>query len=151
MNHAVVVDASVAVKWVLFEEITNQARAFYEANLRAHRPIFAPPHFRSEVSSALYQRARTRETARRITAEEVQEALRRFSRFRVQTMEPADLYERAFNFATNHELPNIYDSIYVILAQILNTELWTDDRRLLNTVRSDTPWVHWIGDYPVGA
>jgi len=37
----------------------------------------------------------------------------------------------------------------VVLAQMLDTELWTDDRRLRNAVGSVAPWIRWIGDYPL--
>ena len=53
MNHAVVVDASVAVKWVLDEEFTEQARNLLRDSVR--QPIVAPPHLTSEVTNALYQ------------------------------------------------------------------------------------------------
>jgi predicted nucleic acid-binding protein len=149
MNHAVVVDSSVAVKWVLFEEFTYHARAFYDANIRARRPILAPPHFQSEVTNAIYQRARARDIARRITEDEAHEALRGFSGFRIETMSPSDLYERAFEFARANRLTSVYDSLYVVLAQMLQAELWTDDRPLINSVGGVAPWIRWIGDYPL--
>jgi predicted nucleic acid-binding protein len=147
MNHAVVVDASVALKWVLFEEFNDQARALYEAALHAHRALLAPPHFFSEVTSALYQRTRTREPARHLSEDEAHEALTRFSRFYVATAEPEQLYERAFVFARNNPLPSLYDSIYVVLAQMMDVTLWTADQRLFSTASPVAPWVRWIGDY----
>jgi predicted nucleic acid-binding protein len=95
MNHAVVVDASVALKWVLFEEFNDQARGLYEAALHAHRP-----------------------------------------------------HERAFLFARDNRLPSLYDSLYVVLAQMMEVTLWTADQRLFTTAALVAPWVHWIGDYP---
>jgi predicted nucleic acid-binding protein len=148
MNHAVVVDASVALKWVLFEEFNDQARGLYEAALHAHRPFLVPPHFFSEVTSALYQRTRTREPARHLTEDEAHEAFTRFSRFHVQTAEPENLYERAFLFARDNRLPSLYDSLYVVLAQMMEVTLWTADQRLFSTASPVAPWVHWIGDYP---
>jgi predicted nucleic acid-binding protein len=148
MNHAVVVDASVALKWVLFEEFNDQARGLYEAALHAHRPLLVPPHFFSEVTSALYQRTRTREPARHLTEDEAHEAFTRFSRFHVQTTEPENLYERAFLFARDNRLPSLYDSLYVVLAQMMEVTLWTADQRLFTTASPVAPWVHWIGDYP---
>jgi predicted nucleic acid-binding protein len=147
MNHAVVVDASVALKWVLFEEFTHQARALYEAALTAHRPFLVPPHFFSEVTSGLYQRTRTREPARHLTEDEAHEAFTRFSRFQVQTAAPERLYERAFLFAREHRLASLYDSIYVVLAELMEIQLWTADQRLFATASPVAPWIRWIGDY----
>jgi predicted nucleic acid-binding protein len=148
MTQPLVVDASVALKWVLFEEFTDQARALYEAALTAHRPFLVPPHFFSEVTSSLYQRTRTREPARHLTEAEAHEALVRFSRFRVQPAAPERLYEQAFGFAREHQLASLYDSIYVVLAQMIDITLWTADQRLFNTASPVAPWVRWIGDYP---
>jgi predicted nucleic acid-binding protein len=148
MNHAVVVDASVALKWVLFEEFNAQARALYQEALNAHRPLVVPPHFFSEVTSALYQRTRSREQARHLSEDEAHEALTSFFRFRVEPSQPANLYERAFVFARDHRLPSLYDIIYIVLAQMIAGTLWTADQRLFTTASPVAPWVRWIGDYP---
>ena len=42
-----------------------------------------------------------------------------------------------------------YDSVYVVLADMLEAELWTDDRRLLNSVEGVAHAVRWVGDYPL--
>jgi predicted nucleic acid-binding protein len=139
MNHAVVVDASVALKWVLFEEGTSQARTLYENTLSADRPLFVPPHFLSEITSALYQRTRSREPARHLSEDEAHEALTRFSRFRVEAAAPANLYERAFLFARDHRLPSLYDSLYIVLAQMMDGTLWTADWRLFTTASKGAP------------
>src|SRR5918992_4303083 len=147
MTQPLVVDASVALKWVLFEEYTDQARALYEAALQARRPFLVPPHFFSEVTSALYQRTCSREPARHLTEDEAHEALIRFSRFQVQTAAPENLYERAFLFAREHRLASLYDSIYVVLAEMMDGTLWTADQRLFTSASPMAPWVRWIGDY----
>jgi predicted nucleic acid-binding protein len=147
MKQPLVVDASVALKWVLFEEFTNQARGLYEAALQARRPFLVPPHFFSEVTSALYQRTRTREPTRHLSEDEAYEAFVRFSRFHVQPAAPEQLYERAFVFARDHRLASLYDSIYVVLAQLMDIQLWTADRRLFSTASPVASWVRWIGDY----
>ena len=147
MKQPVVVDASVALKWVLFEEFNDQARGLYEAALHAYRPLLAPPHFFSEVTSALYQRTRTREPARYLSEDEAHEAFTRFSRFHVQTAAPENLYERAFVFARDHRLASLYDSIYVVLAEMMDGTLWTADQRLFTSASPMAPWVRWIGDY----
>jgi predicted nucleic acid-binding protein len=151
MNQAVVVDASVAIKRVLAEEFTEQSRALFSSSLKERRPVLAPPHLRSEVTNAFYQRWRTTVAARRITEAEAERALAAFLRLPITLLAPEDLYTSAFAFAKTHRLPSIYDSLYVVLAQLTNTKLWTADRRLYNAVSAMAPWVAWIGDYPLGA
>jgi predicted nucleic acid-binding protein len=147
MNQAVVVDASVAVKWVLAEELTEQARALLRESVR--RPILAPPHLTSEVTNALYQRVRTTDPTKHLSEADAQEALTHFLSFRIEFHAPAALYQQALIFAQTHHLSHTYDSLYVVLAQLTNTELWTGDKRLITAVGSVAPWVRFIGDYPL--
>ena len=145
MNHATSVDASVAVKWLFQEQFSDRARALFERSVRERRPLVVPPHFRSEVSNATYQRLRRRN----ITEAEAEEAVARFLGFEVQSIASPELHPRALTFARLHGLMAVYDSLYVVLAQMVQAELWTDDRRLLAMVGAAVPWVRSIGDYPL--
>ena len=142
---ATVVDASVALKWVLDEEFSDRAEALLNDCLVARRRIVGPPHLLAEVTNALYQRVR-RNT---ITTDEGESGVLQFLRFPIESLAPAGLYHHAYNFARAHGLSALYDSLYIVLAQLLEAELWTDDRRILRTLGSVAPWVRWIGDYPL--
>jgi predicted nucleic acid-binding protein len=83
MNQTVVVDASVAVKWVLDEEFTQQARHLLRDSVRL--PILAPAHLTSEVTNALYQRVRTTDPTKHISAAEAQEASPSFYAFALRS------------------------------------------------------------------
>jgi predicted nucleic acid-binding protein len=52
------VDASVAAKWILDEEHSEQARALYNACILARQLIVAPPLLAIEVTNILRQRMR---------------------------------------------------------------------------------------------
>jgi predicted nucleic acid-binding protein len=145
MNHLVVVDASVVVKVVLEEEFTDRARALIEDSRRSRRLLFGPPRLQSEVHNAIYQYLRRGQ----ITLEEAEQVLRQSLQIPIQLYTSPELYQEAFTFAHTNRLTNTYDSQYVVLAQLLDAELWTDDRRLLNSVEASAPWVRWIGDYPL--
>ncbi len=147
MNHAVMLDASIAIKRVLDEPFTEQARAIFDHSLRERRPILAPTLMLSEVTNALYQRTRTTVSEYRITEAEAEDALAAFLHLPIVFLSPPDLYRRALVFARTHRLRATYDSIYVVLAQMEGVELWTGDERLINSIRSVAPWVRWIGDY----
>lgn len=147
MNHAVVVDASVAVKRLLDEEFTAQTRVLFDDNLGTGTRIVAPHLLISEVANALYQRTRTSVRTRKISDKEAERALAVFSRLPIALVSPADLHAEAIIFARTHGLSNIYDSLYIVLARKADAPLWTDDRKLLQSLGSATPWVRWIGDY----
>ena len=52
------VDASVALKWVLKEGGTDEAMALWDRWQEAGERVLAPPIFRSEVTNALHQMVR---------------------------------------------------------------------------------------------
>jgi len=94
-----------------------------------------------EVANALYR------TENRITRHDAEAALNTFLAIPIQIVVSNELYARALAFALQAGLSSIYDSLYVVLAQSLNAELWTDDRRLLNSLAQTASWVRSIGDY----
>ncbi len=147
MNHAVAVDASLAVKWVVDEQHTDRARALLVASADAGRPIVGPPHLPGEVTSAIYQRWRSIDPDKHLDDAEALDALRWFLAFRIELLTPPDLYEQAFTFAMTSGVPSIYLSMYVVLAQLMGVELWTADERLLRLLGANAPWVRFIGNY----
>lgn len=40
-----------------------------------------------------------------------------------------------------------YDATYLSLASTLEADLWTGDHKFFESVRSEAPFVRWIGDY----
>jgi predicted nucleic acid-binding protein len=146
---AVVVDASVAVKWVLPEEHTDRAHALMAASTQARQRIVGPPHLTVEVVNAIYQRRRRGVPTERLSEAEADQALARFLAFPLALLNPTPLYPQAFAFARTHGLSNVYDSAYVVLAQLLNTTLWTADETLLNALGIVAPWVRSISAYPL--
>jgi predicted nucleic acid-binding protein len=149
MIQMVVVDASAAIKWVVEEEFSKQAEALLDDAVSS--AIVGPPALITEVVNALYQRTRRRDPKTRLTVVEAEAAVARFLALGIQLVSSDALYQQAFAFARQHELPDIYDTLYVVLAEHLGTELWTDDRKLLDAVRPIAPWVRWIRDYPLPA
>ncbi len=97
MNQIVVVDASAAIKWVVEEEFSEQAEALL--NDAATSAIVGPPALITEVANALFQRARRRDPATRLTVDEAQAALDRFLALGIQLLSSDALYQEAFAFA----------------------------------------------------
>jgi len=143
MNRPVVVDASVAVKWVVEEDYSDRAEELYAASLQFRYPVLAPSLMPNEVANAIYQRLRQG----KLSELDATDAIARFLGFTFTLMAPAELPRPCICVARMHGLKSIYDSLYVLLAQQLGTDLWTDDRALLRSVAHAAPWVRWIGDY----
>jgi predicted nucleic acid-binding protein len=137
----IVVDASLALKWVLPEELVEEAWSLLQAWRVQAESLIAPPIFRPEVANALHQSAR-RGT---ITGSETSDALGMLIPT-VVILEPPGLYPRALTLAGEFRLGAVYDALYVALAEHQGCELWTADRRLVRAVQSQMPLVRWVGE-----
>ncbi len=144
-----VVDANVAVKWVIEEEHSDRSQKLFEDTVRARDRLIGPPRPIREVVSVIYQRLRSKDPERHISEQEAEAALERFLALPVLVVAPEGLYAKSFSLARAHGLTNTYDSQYVALAEILGVELWTDDRALLKALDARAQWVRSIGDYPL--
>lgn len=143
MTAYVCVDASVAAKWVLPEEHRDRALELYEDCQHTGAVIAVPPHMPIEVVNVIRRRI-----ARRIIDHtEGRELLRTFTQFKVRLVIPPSLYEDALDLAERFNLPTVYDSHYVALASILESDLWTADEALLRALGEKLPYVKWIGHY----
>lgn len=137
------VDASVAAKWILDEELTDTAAVLYDDAIRSREPIVAPQLLPIEITNILWQRVR-RQLLIRAQADD---ALTQFLAFRVTLISPFALNHDALTLAANYALPATYDAHHLALAQQLGVTLWTDDARLLNTLGGQLSFVRSLHTY----
>lgn len=137
----VVVDASVAVKWFVPEELSADARKL----LASEYELLAPDLLWAELGNALWKKHRRREldqrTARRL--------FRDFARVPIQ-FHPAERWtEAALEVAIRHDI-TVYDGLYLVLAVGNGCRLVTADRRLHEACRACAlrDAVEWAGDIP---
>ena len=140
----VVVDASLALKWVLPEDHTDEAVALRTRWHDGAESLIAPPVFRPEVTNALHKRVRRGDVSRVQASEAVV-----YLTASVTIREPPDLYTRAFALAGELRLGAVYDALYVALAESEGCELWTADRRLVRSAQAQMPQVRWVGEVSV--
>jgi predicted nucleic acid-binding protein len=129
-----VVDASVAVQWIIPEADSAAARALLDARYRLHAPTYLP----LEVDSALIKCVRRR-------AMSLAEAMAARQASRAQPLElhdAASLFDPAWEIAGDEQV-SIYDALYVALAERLNATLVTADARLVRSLAS-TPFARRI-------
>ncbi len=140
----VVVDASVALKWVLEEELTEEALALRTRWIESEELTIAPPIFRSEVTNALHRAVRRGG----IDGAAASSGLG-FLLASTAIEEPSELYGRAFDIATELSQGATYDAHYVALAEHHECEMWTADRRLVRAAQRRFPSVRWLGEVVV--
>lgn len=119
-----VVDASVAVKWVVEEVGSLEAAALHGEDLHA------PDWLQVECANVLWAKARRRELTRR----EATERLAWLLGAPVHLTSACDLLDRASFLA--HEIAHpVYDCLYLALAIELSSPLITADDRFVAAVR----------------
>ena len=145
MRNVVVVDASIAIKWVLEESDSDRAEALLIEWNDKGISIYAPNLLVYEITNALYRKVRKGE----ITLDRAKEALADISLAEIDFDFSIDfaLSTRAMELANLFSLPATYDSHYLALAERKECELWTADTRLWNSIRGKLEWVRWMGDY----
>ncbi len=123
----VVVDASVAIKWVVEEQGSDLA-----AMLLDGRPLHAPPLLLVEAANALWVMTR-RGAINRAGAADALDHLRRAPFAPLPT---ADLIPRALLLAQSLDHP-VYDCVYLSLALTREVPVVTADRRFVAAAARD--------------
>ena len=114
-----VVDASVAIKWVVDEAGSEQAA------LLRQKPLFAPDLLLAECANILWKKARRGE----LSEAEAIFGARLLLRGGVQLEAMSNLLEPATRLALSLDHP-AYDCAYLALSQMLSCAMVTADERL---------------------
>lgn len=124
MTETVVIDASIAVKWVVEEDGSAAATA-----LRHHFRFAAPDLLIAECANILWKKTRRGE----LTAAEADIAARLLERAGIELMPMGGLLEKATELAIRLDHP-AYDCIYLALVRQKGWRFVIADQRLLRTV-----------------
>lgn len=126
---ALIVDASVAVKWFVAEDLHEVARNL----LTVDEPLLAPDILATEFANVMWVKTRRRE----IEPEQAARALGAVVQGVPLLRASVPLLPRALEFAGVLDHP-VYDCVYLALAHQLAAPLVTADRRLLTAVEGST-------------
>jgi predicted nucleic acid-binding protein len=119
----VIVDASVAVKWVVDEPDGEAAEALLEQRLAA------PSLWLAEAANALWAKCRRKD----ITEQDVHDGCRLLAQAPVTRIDLDPLLLPAARLALELGHP-VYDCFYLVAAQLHETHLITADRRFARRV-----------------
>ena len=139
-----VIDASVAIKWIVKgEPFRKQARRLLrDAHLSGIR-LIGPPLLEYEVESVLQRRLQAGSVSRAA----VDASLNAFYAVGIQIVTHPDLVRRARQLARESNQERIYDSVYAALAQLRGCEFWTADKRFYDAVKSRLLFVKLLNNY----
>lgn len=118
-------DASVAIKWLVDEEGSAEARALVEPP----NVFIAPDLLFAEVANALWNKVVTHKLAEAAAVR----AAAALSAYVAEIVPASTLMDRALAIAIKLGHP-AYDCFYIACAESRDAPLITDDRRLLATV-----------------
>lgn len=137
---AVVVDASVALKWAFDDEDSvEDAVALRDDALGGAFEMLAPSLWLYEVGNAIVTGVRRSRLTERMGLNLLENLVH--VGVRLVDPEPSDGVRLALTYGLSG-----YDASYVALALALNVPLWTGDRALRRAV-DNAKLVRWIGDY----
>jgi len=146
MNDKVCIDASLALTWLLSveqNEIANALRRKWDA---AGVEIIVPPLFHAEVTSILREQV----YFKRLPPEEGEEAFSTYLEMGVKSVDNPEIQKKAWSFARRFNLPRTYDMQYLAVAELKDCELWTNDKRLINSLQGRVSRIKWVGEYDQG-
>jgi len=136
----VVIDASAALKAILPNALQMQCRALIQtfAEVQPAAPALWAHETTSAIAKAVY--------FGEITEKEARQALEKLDGLGVHLFIPdAEQNRSAFDWTLRLKRASAYDSYYLVLAQVLECDFWTADKRLFNALReARLGWVHWI-------
>jgi predicted nucleic acid-binding protein len=139
-----VIDASLAVKAVIPVASEEYATSLFSRWGEEERPFFAPNWWLAEITTVIRQYIfhklldPTAETR----------VMDGFLQLGVQLL-PIEREQAisALHWAARIGQAKAYDSFYLALAEQLNAEFWTADKKLALSARAaGAGWVHWAGE-----
>ena len=141
---AVVVDASIAVNFLLTQAYSVQAEQYLEGWKSVGETLYAPAHWYAEIVSAL----RFAVYRRKLDAQDAQSLIDVLPDLGIRAIQPTpNLLKSSLHWAERLGQSKAYDALYVALAEYLKAELWSADQRLIHALKDQgIPWVHWIGE-----
>jgi predicted nucleic acid-binding protein len=139
--NAVVVDASVAVKWVVPEKYSEAA----ERLLVNGTQLYAPGHWLAEVATTLWAKCAIRQA---LTQSQARATLQLISDLAVEETPIRYLIEPASQAALQLHL-TVYDTLYLALASRHAVPVVTADHKLFEIAKGDPHFqdlVVWVAD-----
>ena len=134
------VDASVVIPLVTRRAEGSPVAKLWRSWYAAGRRLVAPTLLYYEVSNALHRYAVHGE----LESDEAAAALEAALSLDVELYRDRALHQRALMLAEAPGLPATYDAHYLALAERLEAELWTADRRLYAAVQAAMPQVNLV-------
>ena len=142
MNGFVVVDASLAFKWLVPEKDSDKARELARLWDSSGTQPVAPHLMPVEVANGLHRRVIRDE----LTLQDATRLIEYLLGTGISLRETPELHSRALKLAHTLHQDAVYDAHYLALAETLGCELWTADVRFYRASSLRVGNVRWLGE-----
>lgn len=140
-SETVCIDASVVLRYVLMPD-DAPIKTVWQTWVKDEINLVAPSLLFYEVTNGLYQQQRNKY----LSPETIWKTLELSLDLPITLVNEKNLHLRAREIAMQYNLPATYDAHYLALAEWMDIELWTADKRLVKAVQSfDLDWVKGVG------
>ena len=142
MSGSVVVDASLAVKWLVEEDDSDKAHAILQSWVAQDITRIAPYLMPFEVANVLHRRVLRGE----LSVGDCTRMIARLLESSLELQQPPGLHVRALQLASQLNQSAAYDAHYLALSESVGCDLWTADERFYRAVSLGINNVRWIGE-----
>ena len=143
VSGSVVVDARLAVKWLVEEDDSDKAHAALQSWVARDIARIAPHLMPFEVANALHRRVLRGE----LNVGDSARMIARLLESRLELRQPPGLHIRALQLASQLKKNAAYDAHYLALAESLGCELWTADERFYRAAGPSIDTLRWLGEF----
>lgn len=143
MSRSWVVDASVAVKPYLNEDLGDIAESLLDNARTGRGSIFVPDLFYLECANILWKHVRRL----KILPAHARWSLGNLTSIILFPVSSTDLLHYALDLALEYGI-TAYDAAYVALSEELRLPLVTADQKLIGNLKGTGTDIHWLGDLP---
>ena len=135
----IVIDTSIAVRWLLTDRLSEACWKLFSQIVDAGLQITVPALWMCEMTSSLAKAVHFKV----VSPDDTRRSLFQIADLGVDLITPdAEQNRLAFEWTLRLNRASGYDSYYLALAETLNCELWTADRRLYHAGRDQG--IEWI-------
>ncbi|MDE2836840.1 MAG: type II toxin-antitoxin system VapC family toxin [Chloroflexota bacterium] len=143
MTGFVVVDASLAIKWLVEEDDSHRAHAILHSWVAQDVTRIAPFLMPFEVANALHQRV----LRGQLSLDHCARMMTQLLDLQLELRHPPSIHARALQLASQLGQGAAYDAHYLALAESFSCELWTADQRFYRAASPSIGNVRWIGEF----
>ncbi len=136
----------MVVKWLVTEDLSEEALTLLDSWTAQSLQMVAPSLVRFEVANVIHRKMVRGD----IGAASAIELMTKLLALPIELRDMPEIHARAIELADELRQGAAYDSHYLALAEILECDMWTADRRFYRSAGSGTGRVRWIGELRTG-